>query len=31
MAAVAGRRKVMGREIAAIEDNLSEVRAALCQ
>jgi tetratricopeptide (TPR) repeat protein len=31
MAAVAGRRKVMGREIAAIEDNLSEVYAALCQ
>ena len=31
MAAVAGRREAMGQEIAGIEDNLSEVRAALCQ
>ena len=29
--AVVDRRKAMGREIAGIEDNLSEVRAALCQ
>jgi len=29
--AVAGRREAMGRDIAAIEDNLSEVRAALCK
>ncbi len=29
--AVAGRREAMGREAAGIEDNLSEVRAALCQ
>jgi tetratricopeptide (TPR) repeat protein len=30
-AAVAGRREALGQEIAGIEDNLSEVRAALCQ
>lgn len=29
--AVADRREAVGRGIAAIEDNLSEVRAALCQ
>jgi tetratricopeptide (TPR) repeat protein len=29
--AVAGHRKAMGQEIAAIEDNLAAVRAALCQ
>ena len=29
--AVADRRKAMGQEIAAIEDNLYEVRSALCQ
>jgi tetratricopeptide (TPR) repeat protein len=29
--AVADRRKAMGQEIAEIEDNLSAVRAALCQ
>ena len=29
--ALAGRREAIGREIAAIEGNLAEVRAALCQ
>ena len=31
VAALARRREVIGREIAAIEGNLAEVRAALCQ
>jgi hypothetical protein len=31
VAAMAGRRKTMDQEIAEIEDNLSEVRAALCR
>jgi hypothetical protein len=31
VAALAGRREAMSREIAAIEGNLSEVRSALCR
>ena len=31
VAALAGQRETMNREIAGIEDNLSQVRAALCR
>lgn len=31
VAALAGQRETMNREIAGIEDNLSQVRAELCR